>query len=366
MSIHSFATGFLTFVVILASPAATHAQSWTLDAYAGRAVHDAVAADAGTHNGVLGLRYSGFGGDWFYLSAAAPLAAGDPVWGAAGLGRRITADGAGFTYGIDLGGHGHGYRDPTLSLVGAGATLEALPFLSLKAGNARLELHSGVRQYASTFSGESQARTLHDSGGRLIVRPDAALELAAEARYARAEEASYPYAGGSAALQSGVLEVWASLGRWFSDASPDPAWSSGASFRLNPRFDLWTSVRQEAIDPLYWNGSRRSWNVGMSRRLGSIAGAGRTLRPEHSVGHVTIRIPLSEARSAPVIAGDFTAWKPVAMVRSDGYWVVTLPVAPGVYHYAFRRADGRWFVPASIEGRRNDGFGGHVAVLVVQ
>jgi hypothetical protein len=36
-----------------------------------------------------------------------------------------------------------------------------------------------------------------------------------------------------------------------------------------------------------------------------------------------------------------------------------------VYHYAFRSADGEWFVPASMAGRRDDGMGGHVAMLVV-
>jgi hypothetical protein len=36
-----------------------------------------------------------------------------------------------------------------------------------------------------------------------------------------------------------------------------------------------------------------------------------------------------------------------------------------VYQYAFRSTSGEWFVPASIAGRRDDGMGGHEAVLVV-
>jgi hypothetical protein len=36
-----------------------------------------------------------------------------------------------------------------------------------------------------------------------------------------------------------------------------------------------------------------------------------------------------------------------------------------VYHYAFRSHTGQWFVPASVAGRRDDGFGGHIAILVV-
>jgi len=45
--------------------------------------------------------------------------------------------------------------------------------------------------------------------------------------------------------------------------------------------------------------------------------------------------------------------------------VIRVPLTAGVYHYAFRSAGGEWFVPASVVGRRDDGMGGHVAVLVV-
>jgi hypothetical protein len=80
---------------------------------------------------------------------------------------------------------------------------------------------------------------------------------------------------------------------------------------------------------------------------------------------VTIRLPLSVAHAAPSLAGDFTGWKPLAMRRAGQSWQVELELAPGVYHYAFRLAGGTWFVPESQPGRRDDSFGGHVAVLVV-
>jgi hypothetical protein len=41
------------------------------------------------------------------------------------------------------------------------------------------------------------------------------------------------------------------------------------------------------------------------------------------------------------------------------------PLDPGIYHYAFRTAGGEWFVPESTPGRRDDGFDGFVAILVV-
>ena len=53
------------------------------------------------------------------------------------------------------------------------------------------------------------------------------------------------------------------------------------------------------------------------------------------------------------------------MLREGEYWVVRLPLTAGVYHYAFRSSTGDWFVPTSTAGRRDDGMGGYVAVLVV-
>ena len=47
------------------------------------------------------------------------------------------------------------------------------------------------------------------------------------------------------------------------------------------------------------------------------------------------------------------------MQREGGEWVVRLPLSPGVYHYAFRAANGEWFVPPSTPGRRDDGMGGY-------
>jgi 1,4-alpha-glucan branching enzyme len=65
------------------------------------------------------------------------------------------------------------------------------------------------------------------------------------------------------------------------------------------------------------------------------------------------------------IAGDFNNWQPAPMQREGGEWIVRLPLGPGVYNYTFRSASGEWFVPPSTAGRRDDGMGGYVAVLVV-
>jgi hypothetical protein len=356
----------LVFAALTTSiPSPATAQGWTLDAYAGRAMYDQVSAGLGTSNGVLGIRYAGESGGWFFLSAAAPLQAADPFWAATGLGRRLSIGTTRFLAGADLGAHGHGYRDPTLEEFGAGATFSALPFVALAAADARVEMRSGLLQYTGTFSGETQSRLLHETGVRLILQAVPQVTLTAETKYTRAEEANYPYAGGWASVDHGAGEVWASAGRWFSESLPDVSWSAGASLRLGQRFELWASVRDESSDPLYWNGSRQSWNVGVSRRLGKVAVPRSSIPVQIAAGQVTIRIPRAEVKGVPFVAGDFTEWQPVAMVRSGEFWTASFALDPGHYSYAFRTTGGDWFVPASVQGRRPDGFGGFVATLTV-
>jgi hypothetical protein len=67
----------------------------------------------------------------------------------------------------------------------------------------------------------------------------------------------------------------------------------------------------------------------------------------------------------PVIAGDFTNWMPVRMERHKDEWRYSVHASAGVYHFAFRGADGHWFVPAGFPNRTDDGMGGWVAVLVI-
>jgi hypothetical protein len=85
-----------------------------------------------------------------------------------------------------------------------------------------------------------------------------------------------------------------------------------------------------------------------------------------SAGTVVIRLAQADARGTELwVAGDFNGWMPVPMTREGDNWVLRLALGPGVYRYSFRRGSSDWFVPASDPTRRDDGFGGHVAVLVV-
>ena len=67
----------------------------------------------------------------------------------------------------------------------------------------------------------------------------------------------------------------------------------------------------------------------------------------------------------PSIAGDFTKWTPIRMKRHGDEWRFSVQLSRGVYRFAFKSADGAWFVPASFPNRTDDQMGGWVAVLVV-
>jgi hypothetical protein len=103
----------------------------------------------------------------------------------------------------------------------------------------------------------------------------------------------------------------------------------------------------------------------MSVRFGRAAALRAPVPASYADGRAEVRISARSVEGRPSIAGDFTGWKPVPMTHEGGRWVWRGALAPGSYHYAFVAADGTWFVPESVPGRRDDGMGGHVAVLVV-
>lgn len=83
-------------------------------------------------------------------------------------------------------------------------------------------------------------------------------------------------------------------------------------------------------------------------------------------GRVTVRLSAHEAGAPPPsIAGDFTNWTPVGMKRQEDEWRFSIQLSTGVYRFAFRNADGEWFVPARFPNRTDDQMGGWVAVLVI-
>lgn len=356
--------GAVSLVILGVAPPFAGAQ-WHVEAAAGGVSQKSAGAAVSNTSALGGLRYEGPA--WFYVSGGVPLAAEGVPWVASGAGTRITRLISGVAAGIQIDGHLHGYRAATTGETGGGLVAGALPFVSVALGPARLEGRSGISHYSSRFAGQTVSRTGHDSGLTAELRPHPSLTLAADARLFRAEEGDYPYAGAAAEIAAGATSLWAYTGRWTSSLLPDPAWGAGVVVRLPGAYSARGSYQQEPTDPLFWNETRRFWSVGLSRRVGRPPAASITapVAPETSGGRVVFRIPITAAEEAPSVAGDFNGWTPVPMRRAGDDWVVAIAVAPGVHHYAFRAADGTWFVPDTVENRVDDGFGGTNAVLVV-
>ena len=86
--------------------------------------------------------------------------------------------------------------------------------------------------------------------------------------------------------------------------------------------------------------------------------------PDVSSGWAVFRLPMAEHPQPPMVMGDFSDWRPVAMTAEGRHWVARVRVQPGAHHYAYRLADGRTMVPPGVPSV-DDGFGGRSAVVVV-
>ena len=342
------------------------AQGLSVDVSAGRIVYDPVSVNLGTNNVMGTLRYDTSLGAWVYGTAAVPLRDGDPVWGALGAGGRFTPrdiEARRLFVGADIDGHGYVFRDAVALLNGTGGALEAMPFVSVTAAQSRLELRGGWRGQTLSFASETERRGVVEGGARAIYGQQ--VRVQGDLKWVHSAEGTFPFVSGSVIYGGLPVQVWAQTGKWLSDQLDDVAWGAGVGVALGTRATLWAAARQETPDPLYWNALRRTWSVGVTRRLGR--GVPALLEaPRADAGGVVIRIPVADAPGdALFIAGDFNQWMPTPMQRDGSAWTIRLPLAKGVYHYAFRSARGSWFVPASIPGRHDDGMGGQVATLVV-
>jgi hypothetical protein len=341
------------------------AQGLSVDVSAGRIVYDPVSVNLGTNNVMGTVRYDARRGAWVYGTGAAPMREGDPVWGAFGGGARLMPAGAAarrVILGADVDGHGFVFRDRVALLNGTGGTLEALPFASVAAGSGRIEVRGGWRGQTLDYASEVIRRGVLEAGTRATYGQQ--VRVQGDVKWVHSPEGTFPFVGGTVVYGGAPLQVWAQSGKWLSDVLDDVTWGAGMGLAIGAQSTLWAAARQEAPDPLYWNAVRRTWSVGLTRQLGRSPRLLRAAQIEPS--GVVIRLPIAEAPGdALFIGGDFNQWQPVPMKRDGNEWTIQLPLAKGAYHYAFRSARGEWFVPASVAGRRDDGFGGQVAVMVV-
>ncbi|MBI3491083.1 MAG: hypothetical protein HY047_04750 [Acidobacteria bacterium] len=352
---------------LLVSPDA-RGQGWALDVSAGRVVYDPASASASTNNAISTLRYDASAGAWVYGSAAIPLQSSASEWGAFGAGGRFLPSASSsrrVNIGADLSGQGVLFHDGVANQTGNGFSVDALPFVSVSAGAGSLEMRGGWRGHTLSYAGVTDNRGVMETGARASY--GSIVRVEADGRWVRASEGTYPFLGGTLFYGGAPIQAWVQAGKWLSPVLDDVAWSGGLNVALGRQATLWGTVRQDAPDPLYWNVARRTWSVGVTRRLGRGAPALVPLSASRSeAGVVTIRVSASDVPGTVVaIGGDFNTWQPLPMRREGSEWVLRLPLAPGVYHYAFRSGTDTWFVPPSAAGRHDDGMGGFAAVLVV-
>jgi len=356
----------LAGVGVLTLAADVAAQSWSVDVSAGRTAYHLLPTEVGTDHVAGTLRYDTARGAWVYGTAAAPLRAGDSSWGAFGAGGRMTPSPSVrrlVTPGVDLNGTAFLYRDAVVEQTGRGGTIDAIPFVSVKAGAGAIEGRGGWRGYTLAAGGAVEHRGVFETGVRGTYGD--LVRLQGDMKWVHASEGTFPFASVTLVYSSPRAQAWALTGKWMSDQVDSTAWAAGFGVALGTAVTLWADVRQETPDPLYWNSTRRIWGVGLTRRFGGHAVPLQSVARSET-GRVVIAVPASDAKgNAVFLAGDFNNWQPMPMQREGQMWVARLPLAPGVYRYAFRTADGEWFVPESVPGRRDDGMGGYVAVLVV-
>jgi hypothetical protein len=354
----------LALLAMASVPSATiQGQGLSVDVSAGHLVYDPVST-VGTNNLVGTLRYDFPRAVWVYGAVAVPLADGSPFWGAAGMGGRfMSSSNRRTSVGADIGTSGFSFRDAVADQIGTGGTLEAMPLLRFSAGRGFVEGRAGWRGHTLSFAGAYQSRAVLETGARAGY--GAILRVEGDAHWVRAKEGTFPFIGATTTYDGTHVQVWGETGKWLHDDLDQVTWDAGVAVTLGTRSSVWASVRREAPDPLYWNISRRTWSVGLTQRIGRVASP-TSLALRSQAGDVTISVRVTETPSGPVsVAGDFNNWQPAPMQREADRWVVRLSLAPGAYHYAFRSATGDWFVPSSTHGRRDDGMGGHVAVLIV-
>lgn len=364
------------------------AQQWYLETQAGRirfALDPAVAGSIPleTPSVITGIRYD-HPFATMRVSAGLPTNTREPVWAAIGGWKRVTFHRSRVFAGLDLAANGFLMRDrsepatpvPGVNPPGAqpsrlnGYALagQALPVLGFDAAAFEVRGRAGVSLYESRLGAEKRRRTVRLADVQVTYTPESVFAVTPVLRVYGAEEGRYTYGGVTGIAGYRKANVWASIGQWVGTSRESGApWAIGGTVKVHPRVSLNASRRYDTVDPLYLSPPQTSWGVGISVQIGGPAMPPPQPLPAAYVGgRATIRLAVSESASAPRIAGDFNSWQPQLMERAGNQWSYSVVVSPGVYNYAFVDAKGQWFVPKNLPGRRDDGMGGHVAVLVVR
>jgi len=372
----------------IALPGIASAQQWRVELQGGRIRSTLDPSARSTESVVAGIGYDDLT-TAFRISTGAPTRGEAPYWGAVGAWKRLTLSKSGFFAGIDLSGNGFLFQDRAAQTTSGGGFLDpfsqvsqptsgnalagqAVPVVGFESGPIELQARAGVSYYTATIGGQSRDRTVRLGDVQLTFRPTTSVALVPVVRrFQAANENAATFAGLSGVVAQGRSSFWGSVGQWLNGAdttsAAKTAWEAGGSFRLTDRATMNAGARRDGFDPLYLSPPQTSWRVGMSIQFGAISKLPSSPEPAvYEKGMATIRLPASDATAAPSVAGDFNDWNPAPMERDGKFWSYTVAAGPGVYNYAFLSGDGDWFVPENVPGRKDDGMGGHVAVLVIR
>ena len=349
----------------LLAPAAAAAQGWTVEAAAGRAVHDPVSARVSTVSASLALSYDGRG-RWLYGTGGAPLEGGGPAWGAAGAGGWLGIRRDAVQLGVSASAHGFAYGAAGPNPAGGGGSVDVVPRAAWTRGAWTIEAGSGFAGAVDVTGDSSGVRTFSATDARVGTAMAGGWAASAEARLLVGEGDAWPYAGAAVEVERPWGGGWAYAGRWLADGHPAPADAYGVGVRVRAMAgtEVLAALRQEPLDPVYWSTPRRTWSLSLRRSFGGRRSASVAPVPDVDRGWAVFRLPRRNARDAPELIGDFSGWQPVAMTAEGDAWVARVRLEPGAYHYAFRMADGAVVVPDGLPAV-DDGFGGRSAVLVV-
>jgi hypothetical protein len=367
---------------LLTISAPLSAQQWKVELQGGRIRSALDPESRGTASVVAGLGYEDLT-TMFRVSTGVPTKQEAPYWGAIAIWKRMAATKNGFSAGIDLTGNAYAFQDRVTASSGGGlfdpitATSDkrtgnafagqALPLIAIEKGAFQLQARAGVSYYKAAIEDQSRDRTVKLGDVQLTFRPTPSVALIPVVkRFQARDDKGSTFAGASAVIAQDRISLWGSAGQWLGDSSAT-SWGAGGSLRFTDRASIIGSARHDGFDPLYLSPAQTSWSAGISLLIGGKPSVARAPVPAvYKEGQATIRLPVSQSASQPSVAGDFNSWKPVQMERDGKYWSYTVAANPGVYNYAFVAPDGSWFVPENVPGRKEDGMGGHVAVLVVR
>ena len=272
----------------------------------------------------------------------------------------------GFGLQPDLLARGFAYHDPLAEVEGTGGLLIAEPYVAVSGATFRARLGGGVRASGTSVAGTSSGRTAGVGAADVRFAPAGRLSGGARAEVLFLEAETLPHGSIGLVFDHDQGYVWAGLDRWQGDERRETGWYAGGSLDLSETLSARVNFGRTSGEPMFDTPARQTWSIALRYRFADRPGRGRLESlPEYDAGRVRLRISAAEGNGTLAVGGSFNGWQPVPMTRSGDAWTITLELDPGYYEIAFVDETGDWFVPASFPGRRSDGMGGWVAILIV-